>query len=218
MGGWEFDRFMPMALKQACLLLSGGLDSAVLAAEAARRYKRVFPVYVACGLRWERAELHWLRRYLKALDAPALAPLAVLRAPVWPLYKEHWSRSGRDIPGYRSADRSVYLPGRNVLLLAHAGVFCAVRSIPVILMGILKGNPFPDAHPRFLNPFLGALGRGVRFKMAVQTPFARMSKAQVRRRGRGLPLHLTFSCLSPKGFNPCGRCNKCAERDKVLKI
>ena len=39
-----------------CVLVSGGLDSAVLAHAMARRYARVFPLYVRTGLRWEAVE------------------------------------------------------------------------------------------------------------------------------------------------------------------
>ena len=51
------------------VLLSGGLDSAVLAAHEAQR-DRVRPVYVSVGLAWEAAELAMLDRLLAA---PALA-------------------------------------------------------------------------------------------------------------------------------------------------
>ena len=48
---------MPMAV-----LLSGGLDSAVLARRFLAQGRKILPLYVRCGLRWERAELFWLRR------------------------------------------------------------------------------------------------------------------------------------------------------------
>jgi 7-cyano-7-deazaguanine synthase len=50
----------------------------------------------------------------------------------------------------------------------------------------------------------------------VIAPFRELSKTQVVRRGRRLPLHLTFSCLSPRQDRHCGRCNKCAERRRAL--
>ncbi len=47
------------------VLLSGGLDSAVLAAHEAQ-HDRVRPVYVSVGLAWEAAELAMLDRLLAA--------------------------------------------------------------------------------------------------------------------------------------------------------
>ena len=35
--------------------------------------------------------------------------------------------------------------------------------------------------------------------------------------GRGLPLELTFSCISPLRGLHCGHCNKCAERQAAFR-
>src|SRR5713226_1005695 len=72
------------------LLISGGLDSAILLAELLGKYEAVHPLYVRSGLAWEETELGYLRLYLAALvgekgdaarfavpePAPALLPPA----------------------------------------------------------------------------------------------------------------------------------------------
>jgi 7-cyano-7-deazaguanine synthase len=198
------------------VLISGGIDSAVLLAEALKRGP-ANPVYVACGLRWERAELRALRRFLRALRRPGLRPLAVLSAPARPLYGPHWSLGRGPVPGYRSPDRDVYLPGRNLLLLSQAAVFCSRRGLRTVLLGCLGGNPFPDSRAPFFRAFERASRAALGAPLRVRTPFARLDKDAVLRRGRGLPLELTFSCLAPKGSSPCRACNKCAERDRALE-
>jgi 7-cyano-7-deazaguanine synthase len=199
------------------VLASGGLDSAVLVAQALNRARAVVPVYVRCGLVWEAAEIHWLRRYLKALRHPAIQPLAVVRAPVKALYGAHWSLTGRGVPGYRSRDAGMYLPGRNVLLLSAAGVLAARRRVPTVMIGTLRGNPFPDSRRAFFRSMSRTLSLGLHYNISIQAPFSGLTKAQVLRRGRGLPLHLTLSCARPRGIRPCGGCNKCAERDRALR-
>lgn len=203
-------------MTRACVLVSGGADSAVLLAEACKRFKQVYPVYVRFGLRWEAAEIYWLRKFLRAIRSPVLRPLALLAAPMQDTYGAHWAFSGR-VPGYRSQDREVYLPGRNLILLAKSGVLCARQKIPVIHLGSLKGNPFADSSPAFLRLMSDSMSAALQYKINVETPFSRLSKKKVMARGQGLPLHLTFSCLSPHGIRPCGHCNKCAERDRVFK-
>ncbi len=200
-----------------CVLASGGLDSAVLLGEALRAGHAVHPLYLRCGLAWEKAELHWLRRFLRAVESPRLKPLTVLDVPVRGLYGGHWSVTGRRVPGYRSKDETVYLPGRNLLFLSHAAVFCARRGLAAVHVGTLRGNPFPDATPAFFRAMEETAARALGARVAVRAPFRGLGKDQVLARGRGLPLHLAFSCLSPRGLLPCGRCNKCAERDKALK-
>jgi 7-cyano-7-deazaguanine synthase len=93
-----------------CVLASGGLDSAVLLGAALKNGHTVHPLYVRCGLAWERAELHWLKRFLKTLKSPRLKPLAVLNVPVQDIYGAHWSVTGKRVPGRRSPDSAVYLP------------------------------------------------------------------------------------------------------------
>jgi 7-cyano-7-deazaguanine synthase len=191
----------------ACVLVSGGLDSCVLVAEMAKRYRRVHPVFIRQGLVWERAELWHLRRYLRAV---AIGPLTILELPVRDLYSNHWSVTGRQAPGARSRDEAVCLPGRNLLLLSKAATFCRLQKIPVLALGTLAGNPFADATPGFFRQFSKLAG------VKVIAPFRQLTKAQVVRRGRHLPLHLSFSCIAPRRGRPCGRCNKCAERRRVL--
>jgi 7-cyano-7-deazaguanine synthase len=203
-------------MRPACVLLSGGLDSAVLLRWALRRHRPVHPFYARCGLRWERAELHSLRRLLRAVRRPGLRPLTVADLPVAALYGRHWSLSGKRVPGYRSPDAAVYLPGRNLLLIAAAALFCARRGVPRVLIGTLRANPFADSTPAFRRTLQRACRTALGRPFAVEAPFARLAKRDVLALGRDWPLHLTFSCVAPRGLSPCGRCNKCAERDKVL--
>ncbi len=191
-----------------CALVSGGLDSCVMLAELAKRYRRVHPVYIRQGLAWERAELRHLRRYLRAVG---LGPLTVLDLPARDLYGQHWSVTGRRAPGARTADAAVFLPGRNLMLLSKAAVFCRLHKIPVIAVGTLAGNPFPDARPEFFRQFSKLAG------VKVIAPFRQLTKQQVVRRGRHLPLQLSFSCIAPRRGRACGRCNKCAERERALR-
>lgn len=194
------------------MLASGGLDSSVLLADTARRHARVFPLYVRAGLRWEREELAVLKRFIKALANPRIAPITVLDLPMTDIAPGHWSVSGRRQPGYRAAISSNYIVGRNLGLLSKAAIFCAARRIGEIAMAPLEANPFPDARPEFFRALARAieLGTGLRLKMS--TPFVGLSKARVIRRGRDYPLRLTVSCMRPKGLLHCGACTKCAER------
>ena len=197
--------------------MSGGLDSAVLLCRLMRGGRPVLPLYLRCGLCWEDAELFWLRRLLDAVRAPRFAPLRVVDVPLRSTYGAHWSLTGRHVPGARSADAAVYLPGRNVLLLSHAAIVCAQRRISTIALGTLGGNPFGDASERFLASFARCLTRALGRPIRVMTPLRRSTKARLIRSASGAPLALTFSCLRPAGRAHCGGCNKCAERQRAFR-
>ena len=196
------------------VLTSGGLDSAVLVADMLSRGADVHPLYVRFGLSWEAAEEAHLRRFLATL--PGVAPLVVLDLPTAPVYGSHWSVSGDDVPDERTTDDAVYLPGRNLLLLALPSVWCALHGVPTIALGTLKGNPFPDATESFFAEYAALVRRAMDHELEVVTPFGELVKVDVLELGRGLALEHTFSCIDPQDGRHCGRCNKCAERRRAF--
>ncbi|HVS39816.1 MAG TPA: 7-cyano-7-deazaguanine synthase [Gemmataceae bacterium] len=199
------------------VLVSGGLDSAVLLAEALLTRAPVQPLYIHCGLFWEPAELDHLRRFLAAVAAPALRPLHVLEMPVRDLYPPHWSLTGEGTPGADAPDEAVFLPGRNVLLLSKAMLWCSLHGFSELALAPLESNPFPDATPDFFAAFEAVVNRAVGGRVRVVQPYLRLHKEDVIRRGRDLPLELTFSCIRPRNGRHCGVCNKCAERRRAFR-
>ena len=202
-------------MKKILVLASGGFDSSVLIHFMAQKGYEVYPVYVRQGLLWEQAELYWLKKYLRAyrnrFSRRRLRPLAILDMPAQDIYGSHWSLTGKKIPGYRSRDQRVYLPGRNILLLSKIAVFGSLAGIHEIALGTLAGNPFADATPKFFNAMEKVLRLGLKKPFHIHTPFSGLKKREVARLASGLPLQFTFSCLKPKGIKSCRRCNKCRE-------
>jgi 7-cyano-7-deazaguanine synthase len=183
-----------------------------LLAEAARAYPAVFPLYVRTGLFWEAVERTYLERFLEAIVSPNLRPLHVLEQPVADVYGAHWSVSGEGVPTLGTPDADVYLPGRNVFLLAKALVWCHLNGVPEVATAPLQCNPFPDATPEFYDGFARIVSSAVGGSVRVLRPYVRLHKVDVLRRGRGLPLEYTFSCIRPANGLHCGACSKCGER------
>ncbi len=202
--------------KATAVLISGGLDSAILLGEALRARGVVHPLYVRAGLYWEEAELAHLHRFLGALEGPVLRPLRVLDVPVGDLLESHWSVTGRGVPDGDSPDEAVFLPGRNVLLLAKAMLWCHLAGVGELALGTLRGNPFPDATPAFFAAYGEVVNRAFGGSVRIRRPYAELDKVDVMRRGRGLPLEFTFSCIRPVDGLHCGDCNKCAERRRAF--
>ncbi len=216
-----------MADLATAVLFSAGLDSAVLVADEARR-GRVHPLYVSVGLAWEAAEVAMAERLL---DAPAygrhVSGLQRLHFTMQDIYPPtHWAIRGTP-PAYDTPDQDVYLTGRNLLLLAKAGTWCAQHHVSRVVLGPLAGNPFPDARPEFFAAMAEALSLGLDWKIEIAAPYRDLHKEQVIQRGveLGVPFQLTLSCMNPieRGssgssgssgapFLHCGACSKCRER------
>jgi len=201
-------------LNATAVLLSAGLDSAVLAAVEARRGV-VHPIYISTGLVWEFDELAVLDRLLASSPyAQNVERLARLSFTVEDLYPDtHWARRG-DPPAFDTPDEDVYLAGRNIVLLSKAGIYCSQHDIGRIALGPLAGNPFPDATPQFFSTMGKALSIGLGHPITIDTPFSHMRKSEVITLGADLsvPFELTLSCMNPQQGFHCGRCSKCRER------
>ena len=204
------------------VLFSAGLDSAVLLADAASRGP-AWPLYVSVGLAWEAAELETARALLASPPfAGRVPPVAALRFAMDDIYPPtHWAIRGVP-PAYDTPDEDVYLTGRNLVLLAKAGTWCAQHGVARIALGPLAGNPFPDATPEFFAATARALSLGLARPIEIVTPFRALHKDAVIERGfaLGVPFALTLSCMNPQTAPPgnpshylhCGACSKCRER------
>jgi 7-cyano-7-deazaguanine synthase len=199
--------------QDVAVLLSAGLDSAVLAAATART-ARVHPIYISSGLAWEAEERGALRRLLETPPFATLAPVVTLAFTVTDLYPaRHWALLGTP-PAFDTPDEDVYLTGRNVILLSKAGIYCAQQHINRLQIGPLAGNPFPDATPEFFSAMAHALSLGLAREVTIEAPFANMDKDAVIKLGceLGVALELTLSCMNPAQGQHCGQCSKCRER------
>jgi 7-cyano-7-deazaguanine synthase len=199
------------------VLLSGGLDSAVLAAHEAQN-ARVLPVYVSAGLAWEDAEVAMVERLLECPPYKNVDPLSRVSFTMRDVYSpSHWAIRGVP-PAYDTPDEDVYLAGRNLVLLTKAGVIAAKATSRRIALGPLAGNPFPDARPEFFGAMAKAISLGLNHPVEIATPFLTMEKEDVIKRGveLGVPFELTLSCMNPHMADGlpqhCGLCSKCRER------
>jgi len=206
--------------KRAAVLFSGGLDSAVLLADARKRSGEAAAVYVSVGFAWEAEERVVAERFLDAMHARGgIAPLAQLSVDMRDVYPPtHWAVRGQ-APGFDTPDSDVYLEGRNVILLSKAAVFAARAALTTILIGPLAGNPFPDARPMFFETMARALSLGLDAEIRIDAPLLTLQKEDVIRRGVQLnvPFELTLSCMQPVGGMHCGRCSKCRERRDAFR-
>ena len=197
------------------VLVSGGLDSAILLAEMVeKKIPKVYPIFIRCGLHWENTELVYLKKFTNAIKSKNLENLVILDVPVGDLYKNHWSLTAQNVPDLNTPDEAVFLPGRNVLLTAKALLWCNLNKVGSLSLGVLESNPFPDATDDFFRNITDTVNQSVLGNVKLIRPYAGMHKTDVLKSGMNYPLEYTFSCIRPINDLHCGKCNKCAERIK----
>ena len=203
-------------MEKISVLASGGLDSSVLIAKLATDAE-VYPIYVRCGFAWEEMELKGLQSFLDALHNRNVKPTTVLSAPTSVLYGDHWSVTGARVPAADEPDENTYLPGRNILLISLAAIWCSTHGVSRIAIGSLGGNPFPDATPEFFETFARVLSMGLGRKVLIEAPLRGFHKEDLIKQFKDLPLDLTLTCMAPKDGKHCGQCNKCFERQQAFQ-
>lgn len=206
------------AHEAAIVLVSGGMDSCVCLAEAARAHD-VAALHINYGQRTEARELraftelcdHYgvARRlvadisYLKQIGGSSLVDAA---QPV----ETGLPQPGQGVP-------STYVPFRNAHILAVGVSWAEVIGARSLWIGAVEedGSGYPDCRREFYDRFEAAANAGTRpdTDLRIVTPLISLDKGAIVRRGLelGAPLHLTWSCYTEQD-EACGRCESCRLR------
>jgi 7-cyano-7-deazaguanine synthase len=208
-------------LRDAVVLLSGGLDSYTAAAIARAEGFRLFALTIRYGQRHAR-ELEAARDVARVLGVTRHLELDVDLSA----FGGSSLTSAVPVPKDRPIDLneipSTYVPARNTVFLSLALGWAEVLGARDLFIGVnaLDYSGYPDCRPEFIAAFerLASLAtaagvQGDSFR--VHAPLQHLTKAQIIRKGLelGLDYGLTHSCYDPgPGGRPCGRCDSCMLR------
>jgi 7-cyano-7-deazaguanine synthase len=201
---------------RAIVLLSGGMDSCVCAALAARDYE-VAAVHVSYGQRTETRERESFLAICKRLQIQnkLLVRNEALRAIGGSALTDEnivvptSHAVGHDIP-------VTYVPFRNAHFLSVAVSWAEVLVAEKIYIGAVEpdSSGYPDCRPAYYEAFNSVIRAGTKAaNMEIVTPLIAMRKAEIVRLGLELnaPFDLTWSCYSRED-RACGACDSCVLR------
>lgn len=208
----------------AVILLSGGLDSATIAAIARSEGFDLFALSFDYGQR-HRVELDAARRVGESLGVKRHVTLAIdLRE-----FGSSALTAAIDVPKGRTAAEMehgipiTYVPARNTIFLSLALGFAEVHGAADIFIGVnaVDYSGYPDCRPEYIAAFQqmanlatkASVEGKLRFK--IHTPLVDLSKAEIIRTGTRLSVDysLTRSCYDPDAAGAaCGSCDSCTLR------
>ncbi len=215
-------------MKQAVVLLSGGLDSAVTLAICKSDGFEPHALSFAYGQR-HAIEL----TAAKAVGASmGIDDHRIAEIDLRLFGGSALTDDNIDVPQHAAADaRSgipiTYVPARNTIFLSYALAFAEVIGATDIFIGVnaVDYSGYPDCRPEFLRAFeqltavatkAGVEGAGVQ----IHAPLLQLSKAQIVLRGAELDVDfaLTHSCYAPEtDAVACGKCDSCQLRLKGFR-
>jgi 7-cyano-7-deazaguanine synthase len=203
------------------LVLSGGMDSAVLLAHLLARGDEVRTLSVDYGQR-HRRELACAKSLSVWYQVEhQLADLSGLRALLGGS-----SQTDATVPvphGHYTAEtmRATVVPNRNMILLAVAGAWAMSTGSQAVAYAAHAGDHaiYPDCRPVFVEACAHALALANDCEMAIERPFVTWTKADICRRGAdlGVPFAQTYSCYEGAARH-CGRCGTCVERREAFML
>jgi 7-cyano-7-deazaguanine synthase len=206
----------------AVVLVSGGLDSMVVAALAVEAGRKLVALTIDYNQR-HRIELEAAARIASHLGA--------VRHIVLPLDLTKFGGSSltdnaMSVPkeGVKPGIPSTYVPARNTIFLSLALGLAEATGAREIHIGVnaLDYSGYPDCRPEFVEAFenLASLAtkagvEGDRFR--VRTPLLHMTKADIAAEAArlGIDAGMSWSCYDPQpGALHCGQCDSCRLRSK----
>lgn len=206
-------------MRQAVVLLSGGLDSATVLAMARAREYECHALSVQYGQR-HAAELNAALRVAAALGA---RDHRIMRVELGGIGGSALTDLDLAVPESPTTGIPVtYVPARNTILLALALGWAEVVGAQDIFIGVnaVDYSGYPDCRPAFIDAFerLAQLAtkagvEGARFK--IQAPLIDMSKAEIIRAGLdlGVDFSMTVSCYQADvQGRACAKCDSCRLR------
>jgi 7-cyano-7-deazaguanine synthase len=199
--------------------LSGGMDSAVCLAVAARDHE-VYALHVSYGQRTEQRELVSARAVSEAIGVRQFLPLRMdLFRQIGGSALTDASIAVPDAPAVESIGQQIpvtYVPFRNANFLSAAVSWAEVLGARKVFIGAVEqdSSGYPDCRPAFYDAFQQLIQTGTRDgDIQVLTPLIHLKKSEIVRMGLELhaPFHATWSCYSSED-RACGTCESCILR------
>jgi len=204
----------------AVVLASGGLDSCVCVAEAAREHDLAL-LHVTYGQRTaareRRAFAAIADHYAVGADRRLVVDLGHLAAIGGSALLDGGAAVSRGLPDPAAGIPATYVPFRNAHLLCSGVSWAEVLGARAVYLGAVEedSSGYPDCRESFVAAFQTAVDRGTRPDTSIElrTPLIHLDKAAIVRRGLvlGAPLHLTWSCYVGEDM-ACGQCESCLLR------
>ncbi len=211
--------------KKAILLLSGGLDSATVAAMAKNQGYELYAISFQYGQRLA-VELEAAKRLVTAMgiEEHRIVDIDLKQFGGSALTADIDVPKGDEIAASEGTIPVTYVPARNTIFLSYALAYLEVVGAKDIFLGVnaVDYSGYPDCRPEYIKSFETMANLATKIgvegdKITLHTPLIDMTKAEIIKAGTALDVDysLTISCYDPSADGlACGECDSCLLRKK----
>ncbi|WP_300671076.1 7-cyano-7-deazaguanine synthase QueC [Desulfoluna sp.] len=205
---------------ETLVVLSGGMDSAVLLADCVDKGQRCVAISFDYGSKHNACELPLAKAMCESLGVThTLVPLPFIND----LFDSSLLQSGESVPdgAYDAANmKSTVVPFRNGIMLSIAAGYAESVGASRVVLASHAGDHFiyPDCRPDFNEALSTAIKIGTDGQVTLAFPFAHIDKRAIGDLGRtlGVDFSATWTCYKG-GAAHCGTCGACDERKYALR-
>jgi 7-cyano-7-deazaguanine synthase len=206
---------------RAVVLLSGGMDSCVCAALAARDYDAA-AVHISYGQRTEERER---RAFLEICDSLGIQQrLLVRNDALHAIGGSALTDKNIAVPESHLMGHEIpvtYVPFRNAHFLSVAVSWAEILDAEKVYIGAVEqdSSGYPDCRPSYYRAFNEVIRAGTKKgRIEIVTPLIGMRKREIVTLGLelGAPFDLTWSCYSRED-RACGMCDSCVLRQRAFR-
>jgi 7-cyano-7-deazaguanine synthase len=212
-------QILVLKMKNAVVLLSGGLDSATVLAMARAQGFTCYTLSVDYGQR-HRAELAAAQRVASALGAHEHR---VINIDLTGFGGSALTDNSIAVPQQPSQGIPLtYVPARNTIMLSLALAYAEVSQAQHIFIGVnaVDYSGYPDCRPAYIEAFERMANLATRAAiegrpLTIHAPLQYLSKAEIVRQGSvlGVDYGQTVSCYQADELgHACGACDSCRLR------
>jgi queuosine biosynthesis protein QueC len=211
---------------KVAVVISGGLDSTVVATLAAKQYEEVHFLHFAYGARAESQEWNAVKNIAAHLEQQFgkrvilnLIDLSFLKSLGGSTLTDHSLEVAKGEVGVETAHE--WVPARNMVMMSMAAAYCDRHSVGTIALGLNmeEGGVYQDNSIEFFEAFEAAAKFGAKSAPKMFMPLARKMKHEIVKLGYEIdaPIHLSWSCYHG-GELPCGTCGPDIMRKKAHEM
>ncbi|EKO3410096.1 7-cyano-7-deazaguanine synthase [Vibrio fluvialis] len=185
-------------------LVSGGLDSTLVATLAKEEGLEIYPLFINYGQRACNRELEACRKAMATLMLPE--PQVAELSGFGQLIRTGLTDKNLDIVD------DVFTPGRNLLFLLIAAAYAHQLNADAVSIGLLHESTslFPDQTPKFLRKAEDLISFSLGKQIKVLAPLSEFTKQDVVSLAQTKGISGTYSCHQGDEY-PCGNCVACNE-------
>lgn len=185
-------------------MMSGGVDSSMLAALLKKQGHEILPVHINYGQLAEEREWSSCVRVCAYLKLPDPVRFDLSGMKVIPS-----GLTDRNL----DVEKEAFLPTRNLVFLVAGAAYAYSRAVNVVAVGLLANPIFPDQTQGFVSSVEACLAETLGTRMRVLAPFITLDKRDILKLAEkeSFPLSVCYYCHSG-GEVPCGKCISCKER------